>query len=67
MGLCTFLLILAPAAALLYVPLTMRKHELHPAPAVASQPAAAPLSVRGTNLCSFASTGGSDRRWHNAA
>jgi hypothetical protein len=66
MGLCTFLLILIPAAALMYVPLTTRMHELHRAPAVVPQPAAAPLSTRNQNLRTFTRPT-SPSGWHNAA
>jgi hypothetical protein len=68
MGLCTFFLIFAPAAALLYVPLTMRMHELQPAHAGVSQTPAAPAHVRNENLRAFPrDTFAAKHRWNSAA
>lgn len=68
MGLCTFLLILGPFAALMYVPLTTRMHELQPARAGVSQTPAAPVPVRTNNVHVFtARTSETARRWNNAA
>ena len=68
MGLCTFLLIVGPFAALLYVPLTTRMHELQPARAGVSQTPPAPATVRNDNLRAFSRpTAESTRRWNNAA
>jgi hypothetical protein len=49
MGLCVFLLICGPAAALLYVPLTMRKQEFCPARVGVSQTSAqaTPAAAKG--------------------
>lgn len=46
MGLCVFLLICGPAAALLYFPLTTRKQSSHLAPAVVPQTPAGMSSAR---------------------
>ena len=70
MGVCTFLLIFGPAAALLYVPLTTRMHELQPVRAGVSQTPAAPGPVRNNNLRAFSRSGvapGSSHRWNSAA
>ena len=54
MGLCVFLLICGPAAALLYFPLTTRKQSYHLAPAVVPQTPADPTSARrGSNPISW--------------
>jgi hypothetical protein len=49
MGLCVFLLICGPAAALLYVPLTMRKQEFCPVRVGVSQTSAqaTPAAAKG--------------------
>jgi hypothetical protein len=49
MGLCVFLLICGPAAALMYFPLTMRKQEFCLAPADVSQTSAeaTPAAAKG--------------------
>jgi hypothetical protein len=45
MGLCVFLLICGPAAALMYFPLTMRNQEFCLAPAHVSQTSAEPTAA----------------------
>ena len=68
MGLCTFLLIVGPFAALLYVPLTTRMHELQPARAGVSQTPPAPAPLRRENIHAFTrNTAPTSRHWKNAA
>jgi len=50
MGLCVFLLICGPAAALMYFPLTMRKQEFCLAPADVSQTSAEPAAAAAKGL-----------------
>lgn len=64
MGLCVFLLICGPAAALLYFPLSTRKQGFHLTPAVVSQTTADPTPVhKGSSIISW--TRGTDTHDHN--
>jgi hypothetical protein len=64
MGLCVFLLICGPAAALLYFPLSTRKQGFHLTPAVVSQTTAAPTPARqDSGIIGWTQT--ADRHDHN--
>jgi hypothetical protein len=70
MGLCVFLLICGPVAALLYFPLTTRKQSFDLAPAGVSQASAGPASPAAKGLDAIRWSREAEdhlREWKNAA
>jgi len=71
MGLCVFLLICGPFAALLYFPLTLRKQSLYPVPVDVSQTSTGSVSPAAEDHGVIPWTREADdnhlREWENAA
>jgi hypothetical protein len=65
MGLCVFLLICGPAAALMYFPLTTRMQQFCLVPADASQTSAEPKPAAAKGLDAIQWTRGADEHFRN--